>query len=833
MLFGKNAVVVMVAGLMVTGLMVSICGAQSPVAVTAEMRQHADAMIAKMSLEEKLDLLGGQDSFYTHAVPSIGLQRLKMSDGPVGVRTYGPTTAYTAGVALAASWDPALAERVGASLGADARARGVNFLLAPGVNIYRSPLNGRNMEYLGEDPYLAGRVAVGYIDGVQSMGVSATVKHFAANNSEFDRHNINAIIDERTLRELYLPAFEAAVTQGHVGAVMDSYNLVNGEHSTQNGHLNNDILKKDWGFEGVVMSDWTATYDGVAAANGGLDLEMPFAKLMTAETLKAALKDGRVTQATIDDKVRRILLTAMRFGWMGRDQYETSIPLYRLESDHVALDEARESITLLKNEGSLLPLDAKKIKTIAIVGPEAAEAVVGGGGSSRTTPFKADSYVAGFASYLVEHGDERVKVMYASGLPPLEELFNLTNLLHLQTEKRVGDGKFENISGNRDRAISHWHGDTSAGTQGKAVTAYRWSGEYMPSSTGSFVVLIASNAVDSYTVTIDDKKVLAHEPGAGQHVIETAMAPMTLNVPAKVVVEYETHSAATHIGLGIRSTGDALPESTQAILRNADAVLVTAGFGPETESEGFDRTYAMPERQNELIEQVAALNPHTIVAVTAGGAVETAPWIDKVQALVDDYYPGQEGALAMAEIVFGERSPSGHLPFSWERSLDQNPVSAHYDEENGGKDSHYAEGLYVGYRYYTSMHKEPLFPFGFGLSYTQFALSGLAVKRVSGDDVEVSFDVQNKGEREGAEVAQIYVGDPSATVKRPVMELKQFARVELKPGARQHVVLHLDRRAFEYYDVASKGWKLDPGTFTVFLGESSASIAQQKDFSMM
>ena len=802
--------------------------AQSPVAVTAAMVQRADAMIAKMSLDEKLALLGGQDSFYTHAVASIGLKRLKMSDGPVGVRTFGPDTAYTAGVALAASWDPELAERVGDSLGKDARARGVNFLLAPGVNIYRSPLNGRNMEYLGEDPYLAGRIDVGYIDGVQSEGVSATVKHFDANNSEFDRHNINAVIDERTLRELYLPAFEAAVTKAHVGAVMDSYNLVNGEHSTQNGHLNNDILKHDWGFEGVLMSDWDATYDGVAAVNGGLDLEMPFAKLMTAETLKAALKDGRVSQATIDEHVRRILLTALRFGWMDRDQYEASIPLYRLDGDRVVLDEARESVTLLKNEGELLPLDAKKMKTIAIVGPEAAEAVVGGGGSSKTTPFKADSFVAGFAEYL----GERVKVMYAAGLPPLEELFSQTPLLHFKAEKRVG-GAFKDVTGDRDRALNYWRNNHAAGAQAAAATEYRWTGEYAAPASGEFVVLIAANDVDGYLVRVNGKQVLAHKPGSGREVTETGHVALRMNEPAKVEVAYETHSSAPHFGLGIRAVGEELPESSRTVIRDADAVLVTAGFGPDTESEGFDRTYAMPDRQNELIAQVAALNPHTIVAVTAGGAVETAPWLAQVPVLLTNYYPGQEGAKALAEILFGERSPEGHLPFSWETTLDENPVSSHYAEENGTKDSPYAEGLMVGYRYYTTMKQQPLFPFGFGLSYTQFGLSGLAVKRVSGDDVEVSFDVENKGRREGAEVAQVYVGDPSAKVKRPVMELKQFAKVRLKAGGKEHVVLHLDRRAFEYYDVASHGWKLDPGTFAVLLGDSSQAIAEQKDLQMM
>src|SRR5438445_5715284 len=269
-----------------------------------------------MTLQEKIDMLGGVDNFYIRAVPRLGVPRLKMADGPIGVRKYGPATTMAGGIALTATWDPALAERVGTEIARDARAKGVHFLLGPGVNIYRAPMNGRNFEYFGEDPLLASRIAVGYIKGVQSQGVSATVKHFMANNSEFNRHNTDSIIDERTGREIYLPVFEAAVKEGGVGAIMDSYNLANGAHLTQNGYLNTEVAKNEWGFRGIMMSDWTSTYDGVAAANGGLDLEMPSALFMNPQTLLPAIQQGKVTVATIDDKVRRILRTAIRFGWL-------------------------------------------------------------------------------------------------------------------------------------------------------------------------------------------------------------------------------------------------------------------------------------------------------------------------------------------------------------------------------------------------------------------------------------------------------------------------------------------------------------------------------------
>ena len=291
----------------------------------------------------------------------------------------GSATAYAGGIALAATWDPDLAGRMGICLGQDARARGVHILLAPGVNITRAPMDSRNMEYFGEDPYLASRIAVGYIEGVQSQGVIATVKHFAANNQEYDRYGVSSDLDERTLREIYLPAFEAAVKEAHVGAVMDSLNLVNGEHATQNAHLNLDILKKDWGFDGILMSDWGATYDGVAAANAGLDLEMNSGKYMNEANLLPAIRSGKVPESAIDDKVRRIFRTAIRFGFLDRDQTNIDIPRDNPQGRQVALEEARESVVMLKNDHSLLPLDANKIHTLAVIGPDAWPAVPGGG----------------------------------------------------------------------------------------------------------------------------------------------------------------------------------------------------------------------------------------------------------------------------------------------------------------------------------------------------------------------------------------------------------------------------------------------------------------------
>src|SRR5580700_2864218 len=376
-----------------------LLGWSQPQTTSSDADAHIDALIKKLTLEEKIDLIGGVDDFYIRANDKIGLPRLKMADGPVGVRNYGPSTVF-GGIGLAATWDPAMASRIGATIGQDARARGVHFMLGPGVNIYRAPLNGRNFEYFGEDPFLAARIAVAYISGMQNQGVSATIKHFMGNNSEFDRHNTDSIIDERTMREIYLPVFEAAVKEAKVGAIMDSYNLTNGLHMTQNGYLNTEVAKKEWGFAGIMMSDWDATYDGVAAANGGLDLEMPWGKFMNRASLLPAVKAGTVSEATIDDKVRRILRTAIQFGWLDRDQTDLSISLLNIAGNQTALEAVRSGMVLLKNDGNLLPLEKRSIKSIAVIGPDAYPAQPGGGGSAEAKPFTPLSYLEGIKDYL-------------------------------------------------------------------------------------------------------------------------------------------------------------------------------------------------------------------------------------------------------------------------------------------------------------------------------------------------------------------------------------------------------------------------------------------------
>jgi len=443
-----------------------------------DVEARANSLLKNLTLEEKVDLIGGVDDFYIRAIEKIGLPRLKMADGPVGVRNYGPSTVF-GGIGLAATWDPELAARIGETIGRDARARGVHFMLGPGVNIYRAPLNGRNFEYFGEDPFLAARTAVAYINGMQSQGVSSTIKHFMGNNSEFDRHNSDSIIDERTMREIYLPVFEAAVKDAHVGSVMGSYNLTNGLHMSQNAHLNNEILKKEWGFTGILVSDWDSVYDAVAAANGGLDLEMPSGKFMNRATLLPAIKAGSVSEATIDDKVRRILRTAIQFGWLDRDQTDLSTPLLNPAGKQAALEAARSGMVLLKNDGNLLPLGKGSIKSIAVIGPDAYPAQPGGGGSGEAKPFTAVSYLQGLTNYL---GDG-AKVYYSPGIPTLEEMAKHTEFT---AEPRGGEkGLKTEIFNNLDlsgaaaivRYDEHLHYSPAQGYDGAyAPISIRWSG---------------------------------------------------------------------------------------------------------------------------------------------------------------------------------------------------------------------------------------------------------------------------------------------------------------------------------------------------------------------
>jgi beta-glucosidase len=794
-----------------------------------DIEARVNSILTQLTLEEKVDLLAGVDGFYIRDVPRLKLPRFKMADGPIGVRNFGPATAMAAGIGLAATWNPALAERVGTEIGRDARAKGVHFMLGPGVNIYRAPMNGRNFEYFGEDPFLASRVAVGYVKGIQSQGVSATIKHFLGNNSEFDRHNTDSLIDERALREIYLPVFEAAVKEAHVGAVMSAYNLTNGTHMSQHHYLLTDVLKTEWKFDGLVMSDWGGTYDGVGAANGGQDLEMPGPAHMNRKELLPAIQKGEVSTATIDDKVRRILRTAVRFGWLDREQTDYSIPRYNQAGRQVALNAARESLVLLKNDGNLLPLTKGKTKSILVVGPDAYPAVPVGGGSARVEPFSAVSFLEGLSNYL---GND-TQVFYARGIQTFSELADATALTTAATNGEQGFNAeyFSNMELKGPPTVSRVERRMNFGTGSRLVIppdtgSSRWTGYYTPQSAGAYDLFVHTSGENSgaYRVYVDDKPVMDNWTD-----YKALVSYVTVNLEPgahKVVIERKGRGGpfGGRTRLGIVRQGAFVSEEAKKLAAKADVVVVAAGYDQETESEGADRTFALPPGQDELIKEMSAANKNTVVVVTAGGGVDMSAWIDRVPGLIQAWYPGQQGGTALAEVLFGDVNPSGRLPVSFEKRWEDNPSHDGYYAEKDSRRVHYTEGIFVGYRGYERAKTKPLFAFGSGLSYTTFKYSNLSVKPTSDGRFEVSFDVKNTGSREGADVPQVYVSAAPGKVERPVKELKGFSKVSLKAGESKRVTVLLDGRSLSYYDVTAKQWRAEPGTFEVLVGHSSDQI---------
>jgi beta-glucosidase len=801
------------------------------------IESRVESILGKMTIEEKIDLIGGVDFFYLRGVPRLGVPRLRMMDGPMGVRNDGPATAFGGGIALAATWNTDLVRRAGVEFGRDTRAKGGHFLLAPGVNIYRAPVAARNFEYFGEDPFLAARLAVSFIEGVQSQGVAATIKHFVANNSEFDRNNTDSIVDERTLREIYLPAFEAAVKEARVGAIMDGYNLTNGLYMSQHRYLNVDVVKREWDFDGVIMSDWIATYDAIGAANGGLDIEMPSGAHLNRDNLLPAIESGEVSMATLDDKVRRILRIAARFGWLDREQRDTSIPRYNTAARAVALQGAREGVVLLRNDNGTLPLDRERVDSVLVVGPNAHPAVTGGGGSSKVEPFTAVSILEG----MVETAGEDLQVFYATSLATLDEMVSQTQFSTTADGGKPGLNAEYFATGDLsgDPVLTRVEPRIAIGS-GRGASPYpegtlseRWTGFYNAEKDGvyDFFVPASGDGGGFYRLYLDGELVLDNW-SLNRAIVDYVTLELASGA-YEIVFEHHGRQKwpGARLQLGISRHGDRVGATVRELAARVDAVVVAAGFDASTESEGADRTFRLPPGQDELIRTMADANDRTVVVMTSGGAVEMTGWLDRVPALLQAWFPGQEGGTAVAEILFGDVSPSGRLPATFERRREDNPAHDHYYPESGTRQILYEEGVFVGYRGFEQNDIAPLFAFGHGLSYTTFEYSDLEITpRTTRDgNVEVSLDVTNTGDRAGAEVVQVYVADTHSSVPRPPKELKGFAKVRLEPGETRRVTVELDRRSFAYYDTDRSGWEVAPGTFGVLVGRSSAAIELRGD----
>jgi beta-glucosidase len=779
-----------------------------------------------MTLEEKMDYIGGVHAMSIRAIPRLGVPEIRMSDGPLGVRQDTPSTRYPAGAALAASFDPELARAEGAAIGRDCRARGIHILLAPGINIQRVPVGGRNFEYLsGEDPYLAARLVAPFVQGVQHEGVIATVKHFAANNQEYNRERIDVQVDERALQEIYLPAFKAAIQQGGALAVMDAYNKLNGKYCTENGELNRTLLKSEWGFSGIVMSDWGATHSCRAAVLGGLDLEMPSGQFFNQANLRHELASGQIQQSDIDDKVFRILSTIIRMGFLDREQKDPAIPLNNPTSRQVALRVAEEGTVLLKNEGDVLPLDRAIVSRIAVLGPAAEPGVPTGYGSSLVQPFEQVSAVEGLKK--VFGAGVRVDYFTEGGGD-----YGTARFAHEDSDGEIVPGLKGEYFANPDLVGSpakvrddpevdfRWYNGVAGIPDLPERFSVRWTGTIRPWVGGTHVFRVRSD--DRIRVYLDDALIIDdwvdHAPKT-----DTATRQLEADRTYRLRIEYRNSAG------GAVAQFAWAPVQVPEGIRSYDAAVVCVGFNDGSEGEGFDRTFSLPDAQDELIQQVARKNPKTIVVLYAGAAVDCRAWVGQVPALLHAWYPGQEGGEALAEILAGKVNPSAKLPATFEAGFEQNPAFSGYPSQDGGRSVRYAEGVFVGYRGFERASIMPLFPFGFGLSYTTFAYSDLAVTSQAGGR-QVQFRLTNTGTRAGTEISELYVHPVHPAVDRPIQELKGFVRTELKPGETRWVEMDLPRQALAYFDPKGGRWVIDEGDYEVRIGRSSRDIVLRSEF---
>ena len=791
----------------------------------AKIEDRVIDLLRQMTLEEKVDMLSGT-GFATKPLPRLGIPSLNMSDGPVGVR-WDPSVAFPSAIMLAATFDTSLAYRYGQAIGKETKAKGRNTILGPCVNINRVPNGGRNFESYGEDPFLTSRVAVSYIKGVQGEGVVSTTKHFAVNNQETDRMTINATVDKRALYEIYFPAFKAAVQEAKTEAIMCAYNRLNGPYCSENEMLLNDVLKKEWKFDGLVMSDWGAVHSTEGVATYGLDLEMPGGDFLTKEKLLPLINEGKVKESTIDDKIKRMLRVMFRMGYFDKT---LDTPMTNAsEQRTVALDVARAGIVLLKNEKNILPLNPTAVKSIAVIGPNAEMLRCGGGGSSMVFPASVESPLDGmkrtFPGATISFA---VGARLTGDVPSIEpQFFFLPNdttgangLLgeYFDNKTLSGEPKLRRI----DKNINFkWGGDRPAEGFGVDNFSVRWTGRLKPLLSGTYEITIASD--DGMRLFIDGKPVVDHW---SDHAVEARMAKIDLQAGKfyDVRVEfYENGGDAVALMGWTKPNADEFNAAVE-IAKKSEIAVIFAGNSHYQESEGFDRTSIdLPENQIRLIREVARVNPKTVVVMNAGAEVNLLPWINDIGALVWAFFPGQEGTQAMMEVLTGIQNPSGKLPFTIAKQWEDYPASQNFPGANGVVE--YKEGIMVGYRYFDTKKIEPLFPFGFGMSYTTFALSNIKIRSGKNDDVEVSIDVKNTGSVSGSEIVQLYVKDLHPVMIRPEKELKAFARVSLNPGEQKKVVLKLNASSFRYYDDVRNDWVRSKGGYEILAGTSSGAAA--------
>jgi beta-glucosidase len=796
-----------------------------------------DELLKQLTLDEKISMLAGQELWFSTGVPRLGIPAFRMADGPNGVRgiwsEMSPTSAATpVGIALGATWNPDLVEKIGGLLAEEVKDKSGHMLLAPTVNIHRTPIAGRNFECFAEDPYLSGLIASAYIKGLQDNGVGACIKHFVANDQEFQRQSISAEVDERPLREIYLEPFRLAIRNSKPWAVMSAYNRVNGVYACEYDHTLLEILKGEWGYAGAVISDWFGTYDE-GVPSGGLDLEMPGpARWMESSFVKKALADGTLTEDRLDDKVRRLLGLLEKAGLFDNPPAQDEGAANRSRHRKLLRRAAGEAIVLLKNDGAL-PL--KKVKTIAVIGPHARRASIFGGGSS--SGFRPH-YVVSPLKGIKNRAGKKVKVKYAPGCPihktlPTPEPETLSTADGQQgLELSLFDGT--EFSGEpRHRQVTPFldHGWFYHSVPGVAQESFSMiqEGFFTPKESG--LHQLALGGVGWSKLYLNGKLLIdhAHDEDLGSELITEIQLEGGKAYPIRLEYYWQGSPLSRSVKLGHLPPQPKDPiDVAVKLAKKADVVIVVASLNSEWEMEGSDRVnMKLPGAQDELIERLAKANKNTIVVLNSGSPVEM-PWIDQVPAVLQLWYNGQEQGNALADVLFGDVNPSGKLPTTFPVRLEDNPAYINYPGENGTV--RYGEGIFVGYRYYDTKDIPPLFPFGHGLSYTQFKYSNLQLSAASitqDGTVNVSVDVTNTGKISGKEVVQLYVRDIQATFARPEKELKTFRKVKVKPGKTKTVTFTLNREAFWHFNTASNAWKIEPGEFEILVGASSRDIRQK------
>ncbi len=796
---------------------------------TAEQRREAavEAALGKLDLDAKARILAGQDMWSLPALPEAGLASLVMSDGPIGVRGVhwsadDPSVALPSPTALAATWDAGLARRAGVLLAQEARRKGVHVLLAPTVNLHRSPLGGRHFEAYSEDPYLTGRIGAAYVRGVQSGGVGTTVKHFVANDAETDRLTVNNLVGERALRELYLAPFEAIVADARPWGIMTAYNSVNGPTMTEHHHLVNEVLRGEWGFDGVNVSDWTAARSTTGALTGGLDIAMPGPGTVYGENLARAVRAGEAAETLVDEAVRRVLRLAARVGVLEGAEPVVTDPPPGVDGEALAREIARRSFVLVRNEGGALPLRPGRV---ALIGAAARDARVLGGGSATVFPARTVSPLDGLTAALPEG-----TLGYALGADPNTELPVADRGFELRAICRDAAGT---VLGTRSAPSGHiqWTGaDLPDGVSHDMLHSVELTGTFTPRETGTHTFGIKGlgpfRLTVAGTVYYDD----VQRPD-GDDPFLTFFGPPVPHARVDLTAGEPVEVSLTHtvpppdgpmrvIGFTLahqdpqRDPAELIAEAVEAA-RAADTAVVVVATTERVESEGFDRAdLRLPGHQDDLVRAVAAANPRTVVVVNSGSPVEL-PWRDEVAAVLLSWFPGQEGGAALADVLTGAHEPGGRLPTTW-GSLADAPVTR-VVPENG--ELPYEEGVFIGYRAWEKHGRTPAYPFGHGLGYTDWTYESVEVAEAP-EGITAKVRLRNTGDRPGREVVQLYLAPREPGPTRPARWLAGFAGVEAGPGETAEATVGLPRRAFEIWDEATGSWSFVKGSYEIQVGRS-------------